>query len=157
MGERLFDISSSLDCLKNFDEVDLDRIYILGQSGGGSLSYYATCLDNRIKGAICSGSICDYHSSIMLIDHCCDNYLPSSLKYFEMSDLSSLICPRPLLVVTGESDPLYPLDSVKKTYSKIKDRYSKFNSSNNLSLVVGSGGHRFYPKESWNEWEKLSE
>ena len=49
LGERIWDISRAIDTLSLFDKLNTDKIFITGQSGGGTISYYAACFDNRIK------------------------------------------------------------------------------------------------------------
>jgi cephalosporin-C deacetylase-like acetyl esterase len=44
LGERCFDISRLIDALTHFDQLDLDKIGITGGSGGGTASFYATCV-----------------------------------------------------------------------------------------------------------------
>ena len=48
IGERVWDISRAIDALAAFPELDLARIAVMGNSGGGTATFYATCLEPRI-------------------------------------------------------------------------------------------------------------
>jgi dienelactone hydrolase len=74
VGERTWDVSRAIDVLEGFAEVDASRVACMGNSGGGTISWYAACLDPRIGVVMPSCSICTYRDSIGSIDHCCDNY-----------------------------------------------------------------------------------
>jgi len=150
IGERVWDIQRLIDVLvENFPQVDSDLIMCLGNSGGGTTTFYAACLDERIKAAIPSCSVCTYADSIVALSHCGCNYIPHIAKYFDMGDLGGLIAPRKLIVVAGKEDPIFPIHGVMKTYNLIQNLYNKASCGDNVNLVVGEGGHRFYAEETY--------
>lgn len=157
IGERVWDVSRALDALESFPEVDTERVACLGNSGGGTIAWYAACLDPRIGAVMPSCSICTYRASIGTVDHCCDNYLPGALRYFDMPDLAGLIAPRPLVVVAGRDDPLFPLAGVREAFATIEAIYAASNAPDKCVLVVGDGGHRFYANQAWTEFDRLRE
>lgn len=156
IGERTWDVSRAIDALAAFPEVDLERIACMGNSGGGTTTFYAACLDPRIRVAMPSCAVCTYQDSIGHIDHCHDNYLPGALQFFEMGDLAGLIAPRPLIVVAGATDPIFPLHGVQENFSTIHRIYETAGLAENCRLVVGDGGHRFYPDDAWPVFHALS-
>jgi len=156
IGERVLDIRRVLEHLKAFPQIDCGRIAVMGHSGGGMSAYFAACLDERIAAVMVSGYLCNFEHSIAAIDHCEDNYIPAFLKYFDLEDLAGLIVPRPLLVVAGEKDPIFPIDGVRKAYRRIAAIYKAFNASKRLGLVIGSGGHWFHVKEAWPSFMRLT-
>ena len=91
ISERIADVSRGIDLLRQMPFVDREKIGCMGNSGGGTITYYAACLEKRIKVAVPSCSFCTYGDSTMRIGHCMDNYIPRALKYFEMYDLAGLI------------------------------------------------------------------
>jgi len=100
IGERVWDVSKAIDSLEYFkDKLDLEDITLLGQSGGGTATYYAACYDQRIRTVVPSCSVCTYKDSIGDMWHCTCNYIPGIVKYFDMGELSALIAPRKLLTV----------------------------------------------------------
>ena len=151
VGERMWDVSKAIDALSYFDKYcDLDKILITGNSGGGTMSFYAACLDARIKVSVPSCAFCSYEASIMNVYHCPCNFIPGILKYFEMEDLSCLIAPRPLAIVTGGKDYLFPLDGVKKSYETVKKVYEKEGVKDNCRLVTTDMGHWWCKDIIWD-------
>ena len=153
-GERIHDVMCLVDALECFDAVDTERIGIVGGSGGGTTAYHATALEPRIKVCMPSHSFNTYEESILSIHHCDCNYLPDISKYMEMADLSMLIAPRPLIIVNGDKDPIFPIESAKKGFEIVKKIYTAAGASENCHHVVGDGGHRFFANLSWPFFEK---
>jgi hypothetical protein len=87
--------------------------------------------------------------------HCCCNYVPNIRKYFDMGDLACLIAPRPLVIVCGERDKIFPVDGVKKTFEIAKKAYKKAGKEELCQLVIGDGGHQFYPDDAWPVAKKM--
>lgn len=151
IGERVWDISRLIDVIeKHFSEcVDMERIACMGNSGGGTATFYASCMDERIKLSIPSCSVCTYEASIMAMYHCPCNFIPGVRKYFNMGDLGGLIAPRRLIVVAGSDDNIFPIDGVKESFGIISRAYKASGKADNCTLVVGNGGHQFYPNDVW--------
>lgn len=156
IGERVWDVSRAIDVMAGFPEVDTERIGIMGNSGGGTITWYASCLDPRIKAAMPSCAVCTYGDSIGRIVHCADNYLPGALRWFDMGDLAGLIAPRPLVVVAGKDDGIFPLHGVQATFETIKGIYRAADAADRCELVIGPEGHRFYPEQAWPVFKKVT-
>lgn len=156
IGERVWDVSRAIDMLSEFPEVDTSRIGCMGNSGGGTVTYYAACMEPRISIAMPSCSVVDYSSSIWPYDHCLCNYIPGILRYFEMGDLSVLIAPRPLLIVTGLKDGIFPIDAAEKTFATVKSIYSAVGAPDRCRLIVGQEGHEFYPDQAWPVFREMA-
>ncbi len=154
IGERVWDISKAIDLLGNFSACDTDKIMIMGNSGGGTASYYAACYDERIKYSVPSCSFCSYKTSILDIEHCACNYIPNILQWFEMEDLACLIAPRSLTVVAGSKDIIFPIDGVRKSFETVKEIYRKAGAEEKCALVETPNAHY------WNEnivWKAVRE
>ncbi len=158
LGERCWDVWRALDALTErfADRVDLGRVVCVGNSGGGKVSYYAACLDGRIGAVIASCSVCDYAESNLVRTLCADTYLPGLLRWAEMSDLAGLIAPRPLVVVGGAQDGLFPPAAVERTYATIAAIYSAAGVPEKCRLILGDQGHRFYAAPAWAALAELT-
>ncbi|HQD40961.1 MAG TPA: alpha/beta hydrolase family protein, partial [Bacillota bacterium] len=156
VGERVWDVSRAIDALAEFPQVDRERIGCMGNSGGGTITFYAACVDERIKIAMSSCSFCTYRHGRCAVDHCICGYLPGVLKYFEMGDLAGLIAPRAFIVVAGEKDHLSPIAGVREAFAAAEALYKAAGAEDKIKLVIGSGGHRFYPQEAWPVFRQLS-
>ncbi len=141
LGERMFDVHKAIDLLGRFDACDTDKIFITGNSGGGTMTYYATCYDERIKFCAPSCAFCPYETSILDIYHCTCNYIPNAYRYFEMQDLACLIAPRPIAVIAGKEDAIFPIEGVRKGYKTLSDIYAVAGAPEACRLVETPKNH----------------
>jgi len=159
MGERVFDVDRGIDYLATRDDVDMKRIGVMGNSGGGTISVFSAALLGRIAFAMPSCYFCTFRDSIMSIGHCVDNYVPNLLLHAEMSDVLGLFAPRPVVVVAGKTDHIFPLRAVRKAFRDLKRIYRAAGAEGRCRLVVGPEGHRFYADLAWpkmlNQLERL--
>lgn len=157
IGERVLDVMRAIDALHNFPEADTDKIACMGNSGGGTVSFYAACMDERIKIAMPSCSVCTFRHSIGAVYHCICNYIPGIAKYMDMGDMAALIAPRPLVVVAGAKDEIFPIEGVKESFSTIEKIYVAAGKSDRCRLVIGEEGHRFYAVQAWEAFRSMTE
>lgn len=152
IGERVWDVSRGIDALEKLElpEIDLNKIMILGHSGGGTAAFYAACLEARIQYAVPSCSFCSYKGSILDILHCVCNHIPQASRYFEMEDLACLIAPRHLTVLAGKQDEIFPLKAVKQSYLTAKKIFTHAGVANHCKLVEMPEGHDWCPDVAWN-------
>lgn len=153
LGERMWDVSKAIDVLAQFPQCDLDKIVLTGNSGGGTMTYYASCYDERIKVAVPSCAFCSYERSIMNWFHCSCNFIPHAYEWFEMQDLSCLIAPRNLVVVAGELDEIFPIDGVETGYETVKAVYQK-EGVDNCRMVKTPKAHWWCEDIIWNAVEE---
>ena len=158
LGARVWDVSRALDAVEEkFREIDSDRVYIMGTSGGGTASYYAACLESRIKGLIPSCAVSSYRYSIATMKHCVCNHIPHIREYFELGDLAGLIAPKPMVIIAGRNDTTFPLDGVLDAYEKIRMIYNFLGCGENCALLIGEEGHKFYPELAWPKFMEYIE
>ena len=156
IGERVWDISRLIDAVNdNFKQIDTDNLTCVGTSGGGTATFYAACIDERIKYALPACSICTYSESIINIYHCPCNYIPSIVRYFDMGDLGGLIAPRGLVIFAGETDPIFPIQGVRKTADIIKSLYRAAGAENKFRLAVDDCGHCFSPSVAYKALDEI--
>lgn len=156
VAERVWDVSRAIDAVaKYFPQTDSRRVVCVRNSGGGTTAFYAACLDKQIFVTVPSCSVCTFDDSITAMEHCACNYIPKIRLYFDMGDLAGLIAPRKLLVVAGNQDPIFPLKGVVKNYAIVEKMYHAAETSENCRLIIGEGGHKFYPEEAWDEIIKM--
>ena len=160
IGERVFDISRTVDVIYALDSLDHNRIGIMGNSSGGTTAYYASAMDPRIDLAVVSCSFSTFETSWLKYPHCSCGYIPGLLEIADMPDLAQLISPRSLILVAGDQDYLADIEGVREGFATAKQFYQKDEAENNIMLIVGQGGHKFYPEKTWpvitetlNGWE----
>ena len=150
IAERVWDVMRAIDVLSNFPQCDLDKILITGNSGGGTLSYYAACMDERIKLSVPSCAFSPYKTSILDIIHCNCNYIPSAYRYFEMQDLAALIAPRRLILVNGEKDDIFPIGGVKEGFKTVESIYEAHDCKENCRLAITPMHHWWHQEIVWS-------
>ncbi len=155
-GERIHDLMCVIDALSGFEAVDMSRIGITGNADGGVIAYSAAAMDDRIKVCMPSCGFAKYADSILDKMHCCCNYVPDLAKYMEMPDLSMLIAPRALVVVSGAKDyNSFPLDSALEAFDTVKEIYKAADASDKCQHVIGpEGGRTFYGEIAWPFFKK---
>ena len=156
LGEKNLDLRAALDALEGFPEIDRSRIWCIGNSGGGTLGWYAAAVEPRIAGLALGSFLCTFAASIGSVDHCCDNYLPGALRWFDLPDLAMLVAPRPLVVVQGAADRLFPLAGVETAFARVRAIYAAARAADRCRLMVCRGGHRFYAEEAWGAVRALT-
>lgn len=156
VAERCLDVSRAIDALEQFPEADRGRLGCMGNSGGGTITYFATCLEPRIGAAMPSCYVCSFLRSIGRIDHCADNYVPGFLRYFDLQDIACLIAPRPLVVVAGREDPIFPIQGVEEAFATIRAIYATVGAPDRCALVVGEGAHRFFADQAWPVYRRVT-
>lgn len=153
--ERAWDISRAIDMLETLPEIDKEHIACMGNSGGGTTTYYTAAIEPRIKVAMPSCAVCAFDYSIGIMRHCDCNYIPRMAKYFDMGEIACMIAPRPLIVVAGEKDGDFLLEGVQKVYRVIEQIYQRAGAPENCKLIVGPEGHRFYADLSWGCFQQF--
>jgi dienelactone hydrolase len=150
LGMRVLDVMSCVDYLLTDDRIDASRLVCTGQSGGGTATLFATAIDTRFAVSIPSCYFCTFQASILAMSHCSCNYAPGLLDLCEMYDVAGLIAPRPMLVIAGAQDPIFPIAGVHEAYAIVERIYEAFAAGENLELYVGPEGHRYYKARVWD-------
>lgn len=149
IGERVYDVDRGIDYLAGRGDADMRCIGVMGNSGGGTISVFSAALLTRLAFAMPSCYFCTFKDSIMSIGHCMDNYIPGLLKYAEMSDVLGLFAPKPVVIVAGEKDEIFPIEATRRAFRNLRRIYRACDAGSRCHLVVGTGGHRFYADDAW--------
>ncbi len=149
LGERVLDVDRAIDWLAQRGQADMSRLGCMGNSGGGTVTLYASALLGRLQLAMPSCALATYADSIGKIIHCWCNYVPDILHWMDMGDVLGCFAPRPVVVVAGKNDDIFPLPSVRAAFRQAKAIYNAAGAGQYLHLVIGEGGHRFYADQGW--------
>ena len=157
LGERIYDVGRLIDAIENglCDAADPARICMMGNSGGGTATWHAAAIEKRLCAVMPSCAFNLYRTSIFAMDHCICNHIPHILEYMEMPDLAMLAAPTPVVIVCGREDTIFPLDGVLRGFETVKAVYAAAGVSDACRLVIGPGGHRFYPDEAWPVFSEI--
>ncbi len=117
MGGLVQDCLAVVDYLAGRPDVNAERIGCSGFSLGGIVTFYAACLQERIKLAIpvCGGvgslaALADHGQTAF---HSTYFYIPNILLHFDHPQLLAAICPRACCIIGATEDAGMPLDAVQ--------------------------------------------
>jgi dienelactone hydrolase len=155
MGQRVTDVDRTIDYLQSRGDALMDRIGVLGNSGGGTTSIFSAALLARVAYAMPSCSVCTMRSSLLKIFHCSCNFIPGLLAVAEIGDILGLAAPKPVVVIAGKTDSIFPIDGTREAFAQIERIYQAAGAGDRCRLVEGPEGHRFYAELGWEQMEKL--
>ena len=158
LGLRVRDDMRLIDYLSTLPEANASRLGMMGISGGGMLTFFATALDERIKACVVSGYYSSFAASILAMHHCTCNFVPGLLTIGEMTDIVGLILPRPLLVETGTRDPIFPVQVARHSVQRAREMCAILGGNPDVDVEVDEfeGRHSISGRRAYDFlWEKL--
>lgn len=149
LGERVYDVDRAIDYLLSRTEFHPGRIGVMGNSGGGTVSMFAGGLLDRLSFVMPSCSFASFKDSIMSINHCICNYVPGLLQLADCAEITALAVPKPMVIVNGKDDNIFPITSARDSFAQLKRIYNAFGAGDKCQHVIGHEGHRFYADPAW--------
>jgi hypothetical protein len=150
LGLRVWDVMRLIDYVRSRSEPMVDGLACVGLSGGGTVTLFTAALDARISCAVVSGYMNTFRDSIMSMEHCVCNYVPGIVQYAEIADIAGLIAPRPLLVESGTSDPIYPVAGTEKAVETLRQIYRCFEAEDCLETDFFEGVHEWSGRKAYD-------
>lgn len=148
LGERCWDAMCAINYLATRPDVQPGVLGCTGHSGGGCTALWLAALDERVTAAVISGYFCSFRASILAMEHCECNYVPGILELGEMGDIAALVAPRPLCVLHGELDPIFPAAATVEQFETVKRAYAASGRPDACALIIHPGGHVYRRAES---------
>ncbi len=149
LAQRIFDVDRVIDYISSRGDFDISKLGIMGNSGGGTTTMFSGALLPRLTHIMPSCSFCTFKDSIHDLNHCSCNHIPKLMVYGESADVVGLIAPKPLVVVNGEKDTIFPIGAAKAQFKRLKDMYESVGAGEKCTHVIGPEGHRFYAEQAW--------
>ncbi len=154
LGQRVSDVMQLIDWALARPDVDPKRVVMTGNSGGGTMTLFTAAVDRRIAAAAPSCYFSTFAGSTLAMWHCPCNFVPGLSQVAEMADLGGLMCPRPMLVIAGATDTIFPIGEVRKGYAALRRTYADAGEEGRLDLYEGGEGHRFYAARVWDFFDE---
>ncbi len=143
-GKMIWDVMRAVDYLGTREEVDARRIGIMGHSLGAVETWFSMALEPRLAAGTASCGTTTY-AAVLAAEryHNYGFYVPGILKWGDISEVVSMVAPRPLLILAGEKDAGFPIGGAREVAGRAKMLYRRVGKPDALELVVSSGGHEF--------------
>ena len=152
-GMWAWDLRGLVDYIETRGDCAKGGIGCAGLSGGGLQTLWASAFEPRITCSVISGYLYGYRESLLdLHGNCSCNYVPHLYEYVDIGEVAALIAPRPLLIETGNRDPLNGasgLDNVYPQVETIRQAYRVLGAEDLVYHDVFEGEHR------WNGLEAI--
>ncbi|MBI3416142.1 MAG: acetylxylan esterase [Verrucomicrobia bacterium] len=163
-GVEVWNAMRALDYLETRSEVDMRRVGLTGISGGGAMTWYTAALDDRIAAAapVCSTWTAGSQATNWLARGQCDCIYYHNTYCWDFPIVGALIAPRPLMILSGQKDSIFPPDGYHEVFNRAKkvyDLYAKGN-SDRIREVDDNVGHSDPPlflreaRQWMNRWLK---
>jgi dienelactone hydrolase len=149
IGERVWDMQRIIDWAAALPDVDAKHVLMMGNSGGGMVTTYASACDERITIAVPSCSFSVLVSGEGRIYHCDCNMVPGLLAFGDLYDVAGLIAPRHLLTVNGRQDTLHSVADITRAAARVRAIYTAAGHPDRYEHRFGDAGHRFYKDLMW--------
>lgn len=144
-GVEVWNAIRGLDLLSERSEVDPERLGVTGNSGGGSISWWLACADDRIKALApsCGTGTIESHVREWTIDTHCDCVHPNNPYGWSLIEACALVAPKTLLIVTPDQDRHFHIDSVRKVHQRLKALYEEIGHGDHIGLCEFVGRHGY--------------
>jgi dienelactone hydrolase len=127
-GVEVWNAVRALDYLETRPEVDMKRIGLTGISGGGAMTWYTAAVDDRIAVAAPSCSTFTHGSQAehWLASGQCDCIYYINTYRWDFPLVGALIAPRPLIILSGQKDTIFPPDGYHAVFQRAKKVYDLY-------------------------------
>ncbi len=159
VGKNLEDSRAAIDVLSMLDDVDKDRIGVIGHSHGGHNAIFAAALDDRIKAAVSNCGLSVFSEEEERLEWSLEEgyiYIPKLRRYFlenrdppfDLHQIAALIAPRPWLNISAYFDAAYGnQEFLAEVGAQFFQVYNLFNASDKFGYYMHGGNHSF-PKSA---------
>lgn len=141
----LGDAACGLSALLADERVDGSRLGALGHSYGGNVTTLLAALDERVRFACASGSVCSYERR--MLDRTgieLSQAIPGILELSDIDGLLGLIAPRPLLLLSATEDR-YSADAPEVVRGAV-GAWEAHGARERLEHIRYEGGHALTPE-----------
>jgi dienelactone hydrolase len=167
--DTCWDLWRTVDYLKTRDDVDADKLGMIGFSMGGIETWLAAAVDERIKVAVPAISVQSFRWSLendawqgraatisaahdaaakdlgepkvnaKVCKALWNKVIPGMLDDFDCPSMLRLFAGRPLLILNGENDSNCPLGGAKVAFASAEEAYKKAEANDHLKIMVAKG------------------
>jgi cephalosporin-C deacetylase-like acetyl esterase len=135
VGVEVWNAMRGLDYLETLPWVDMHRVALTGESGGGSITWCTAALDQRITVAVPAISTWTAGTQVSLhgVQENCDCIYYPNIYEQDFTILGALVAPRPLKMISARLDPMFPPAGYNAVYDKLKTVYALYGAENKVA------------------------
>jgi cephalosporin-C deacetylase-like acetyl esterase len=143
VGVEVWNAMRGLDYLATLPWVDMKRVALTGESGGGSITWYTAALDKRIAVAVPAISTWTAGTQVALhgVQENCDCIYFPNIYERDFTILGALIAPRPLKMISARLDPMFPPAGYNAVYEKLKPIYALYGAEDKVAAFDQEAHH----------------
>lgn len=164
--DTCWDIWRTLDYLQTRDDVDGNRLGMIGFSMGGIQTWLAAAVDDRVKVIVPAIAVQSFRWSLehnawqgrartiqaahlaaaadlgetevnaRVCRELWNKIIPGMLDQFDCPSMIRLFAGRPLLILNGDLDPNCPLEGAKLAFASVEMAYKSVGASERLKIMV---------------------
>ncbi|MGH9664803.1 MAG: alpha/beta hydrolase, partial [Bryobacteraceae bacterium] len=124
-GWMVWDNMRAIDYLQTLPDVNPQRIGVTGNSGGGLNTLFTAALDNRVRAAVVVGYTFEFNNWLKYAGaHCTCTQLPGLFRSMEWFEIAGLIGPRPLMMLQGDHDDIFPISGARRSAARTEALYA---------------------------------
>ena len=135
-GLEIKGILTSLDYVLENEEVDKEKISMMGISYGGYYTLHTMAADTRIKSGYALAAFNDRNVYSWF-----DWTYKNSANTFHDAEVAALCAPRKLYVQVGKQDQVFDYRSAVTESERVYDYYKAFGKEENFKFRLWDGGH----------------
>jgi len=167
--DTCWDLWKTVDYLRTRDDVDGDRIGMIGISMGGIQTWLAATVDERVKVLVPAIAVQSFRWSLAndrwqarantiraaheaaakdlgepaVNQKVClalwNKVIPGILGPFDCPSMLRLAAGRPMLILNGELDPNCPIEGAKLAIQEAREAYRKAGAEDKLKIMIATG------------------
>jgi len=135
-GLEIKGIINCLDYVLETEDVDSEKISMIGISYGGYFTLHTMAADTRIKSGYAIAAFNDRDVYAWF-----DWTYPNSALTFHDAEIAALCAPRKLYVQIGKEDEVFDYKSAVTESERVYDYYKAFGKEENFKFRLWDGGH----------------
>ncbi|HTM52203.1 MAG TPA: acetylxylan esterase [Bryobacteraceae bacterium] len=136
LGLQLRNSLRSVDFMQSLPDVDPDRIAMTGASGGGTQTFLATAVDDRIRYSAPVNMI----SAIMQGGSPCEN-APGLRLGTSNLEIGAMMAPRPMLMIAATGD--WTRNTPREEYPALRSIYELYDKASELEMIQIDAPHNY--------------
>ena len=158
VGPEVWNAMRALDYLETRAEVAPGKFAVTGGSGGGSISWYAAAVDERIQVVVprCATWTAANQAAEDAVKENCDCIYFPNIYQLDFPVLGALIAPRALLSLNAIRDPMFPPGGFREVYRQDRRIYDLLGAGGRIAEYEQDVPHMDTPAFRKNAYEWIN-